>query len=232
MRQQTAEIASWALTPSSPTHPGSQRDTSGRHSDSYFANKDAPDIRRSPELSRTAVIEEASEPVTPEEDLAHKAASPRSIHKSGLANMFQPSARRLSKHSSRSGISQQARPRRSSLLFDDPTEHTPLLQKSQEADSEQEEDLKADGDIEGQDSPRKKPNTLQSLARDGRRRCTAFTGTVTNPKSWSTRAIWQFGVKEPASLIPCVFLGVLLNVLDALSYGRKASHLASSSCGR
>lgn len=40
-----------------------------------------------------------------------------------------------------------------------------------------------------------------------------------NPKSWDRRAIWRQGVVRPVSLLPAVFLGLLLNVLDALSYG-------------
>lgn len=40
-----------------------------------------------------------------------------------------------------------------------------------------------------------------------------------NPKAWDRRAIWREGVVYPVSLIPSVFLGLLLNILDALSYG-------------
>ncbi|PLB46723.1 sulfate/bicarbonate/oxalate exchanger SAT-1 [Aspergillus steynii IBT 23096] len=40
-----------------------------------------------------------------------------------------------------------------------------------------------------------------------------------NPKSWDRRTIWQRGIAEPVSLLPSVFLGLLLNILDALSYG-------------
>ncbi|KAJ5168308.1 uncharacterized protein N7482_003902 [Penicillium canariense] len=42
---------------------------------------------------------------------------------------------------------------------------------------------------------------------------------LSNPKAWDRRAIWQEGVVYPASLLPAVFLGLLLNILDALSYG-------------
>ncbi|EAW10671.1 sulfate transporter family protein [Aspergillus clavatus NRRL 1] len=43
--------------------------------------------------------------------------------------------------------------------------------------------------------------------------------TLANPKSWDRRAIWRQGVVYPVSLLPSVFLGLLLNILDALSYG-------------
>lgn len=42
---------------------------------------------------------------------------------------------------------------------------------------------------------------------------------VSSPKSWDRRAIWQEGVVNPVSLLPAVLLGLLLNILDALSYG-------------
>lgn len=42
---------------------------------------------------------------------------------------------------------------------------------------------------------------------------------IASPKSWNGRAVWQQGVVYPASLLPSVFLGLLLNILDALSYG-------------
>ncbi|KAK5160093.1 hypothetical protein LTS14_002200 [Recurvomyces mirabilis] len=43
--------------------------------------------------------------------------------------------------------------------------------------------------------------------------------TVLNPKSWDPRAIGQTIIVEPAKMLPAVFLGLLLNLLDALSYG-------------
>lgn len=42
---------------------------------------------------------------------------------------------------------------------------------------------------------------------------------TTHPKSWDRHVIWQEGVVRPVSLLPAVFLGLLLNILDALSYG-------------
>lgn len=42
---------------------------------------------------------------------------------------------------------------------------------------------------------------------------------MTHPKTWSARAIYREVVVHPVSLFPAVFLGLLLNILDALSYG-------------
>lgn len=43
--------------------------------------------------------------------------------------------------------------------------------------------------------------------------------TLSHPKTWSGHAVVNSVVVRPASLLPAVFLGLLLNILDALSYG-------------
>jgi SulP family sulfate permease len=43
--------------------------------------------------------------------------------------------------------------------------------------------------------------------------------TVLNPKRWNRKAILQTAVVEPVGYLPAVILGLLLNILDALSYG-------------
>ena len=43
--------------------------------------------------------------------------------------------------------------------------------------------------------------------------------TCANFNNWSGQQIWISGVRQPLSYIPSVILGLLLNVLDALSYG-------------
>ncbi|CAK3953750.1 related to sulfate bicarbonate oxalate exchanger SAT-1 and related transporters (SLC26 family) [Lecanosticta acicola] len=42
---------------------------------------------------------------------------------------------------------------------------------------------------------------------------------LANPKGWDMRAVGQNVIVRPASMLPSVFLGLLLNLLDALSYG-------------
>ncbi|KAL1954356.1 hypothetical protein VTO42DRAFT_1383 [Malbranchea cinnamomea] len=46
-----------------------------------------------------------------------------------------------------------------------------------------------------------------------------FSWRNLNPKSWDRRTIWQKGIVHPISYLPAVLLGLLLNILDALSYG-------------
>lgn len=43
---------------------------------------------------------------------------------------------------------------------------------------------------------------------------------ISNPKSWNRQAIWRYGFCQPIGYVPAVILGLLLNVLDALSYGK------------
>jgi sulfate permease, SulP family len=44
--------------------------------------------------------------------------------------------------------------------------------------------------------------------------------TVSDPKQWDRRAIWKNVVVAPVSSLPAVVVGLLLNILDALSYGK------------
>lgn len=59
----------------------------------------------------------------------------------------------------------------------------------------------------------------RSSLQDAYSRTRKFFYITTHPKSWDRHAIWQEGVVRPVSLLPAVFLGLLLNILDALSYG-------------
>jgi sulfate permease, SulP family len=43
--------------------------------------------------------------------------------------------------------------------------------------------------------------------------------TVRDPKCWDRRALWQNIIVAPVACLPAVVVGLLLNILDALSYG-------------
>lgn len=47
-------------------------------------------------------------------------------------------------------------------------------------------------------------------------------------ETWNGRHIWHEGIRRPLRFIPPVILGLLLNVLDALSYGKSSLTIASS----
>lgn len=55
------------------------------------------------------------------------------------------------------------------------------------------------------------PNALSKIS--------ASFHVLAHPKTWDRRAVWKRGIVHPLSLLPSVLLGLLLNILDALSYG-------------
>lgn len=103
------------------------------------------------------------------------------------------------------------------------TEVTPLLNRAIQQDQINIPDDSVPGDIEGQASRERKPNHVVQLTRTFRHKAAKAIHIATSPKTWSRKAVWEQGIKHPVSLLPCVFLGVLLNVLDGLSYGMSAS---------
>ncbi|KAI1382113.1 sulfate transporter family protein [Hypoxylon crocopeplum] len=42
---------------------------------------------------------------------------------------------------------------------------------------------------------------------------------MANPKTWDRKVVWQRAVVDPVHCLPAVIVGLLLNILDALSYG-------------
>ncbi len=42
---------------------------------------------------------------------------------------------------------------------------------------------------------------------------------LANPKTWDRKVVWQRAVVDPVRCLPAVVVGLLLNILDALSYG-------------
>lgn len=102
-------------------------------------------------------------------------------------------------------------------------ENTPLIMsKGVDHQAISKPDTTGPGDLEGQPVRRRKGRLqeIQEFAKTARHQGLSVAYTISHPKSWDGRAIWEKGIKEPVGLLPCVFLGVLLNVLDALSYGK------------
>lgn len=113
--------------------------------------------------------------------------------------------------------SKDARVRSSSSVNEDEedtsTEQTSLLPKST---SRSPRTYGTASDVEGQVYTPKEtssaiPNALSTISE--------FFHVLAHPKTWDRRAVWQRGIVHPLSLLPSVFLGLLLNILDALSYG-------------
>ena len=98
-------------------------------------------------------------------------------------------------------------------IISQPSERTTSLLSRTAQRSERKPGYGAIRDIESQKEPWESTiNRLKGyLGRIGR--------TLMNPKSWDKQEIWYYVVREPASCVPPVILGLLLNILDALSYG-------------
>ena len=168
-------------------------------------------------------IEEVSEPVTPE---FSPSQPPSFSRESALSQMMRdsppssldplpPDTEQTPGH-----ISQRS-PGKSTFVdagFVEPTEETALLN---DHDS---------GCFSKSSHPRGDPESLQSTTQDGQ--SFALTGLrrlketsrscayiLSHPKTWSPKTVYREAVIHPLSLLPAVFLGLLLNILDALSYG-------------
>jgi sulfate permease, SulP family len=115
------------------------------------------------------------------------------------------------------------------------SEETPLLQPpprfSRLPDSPELSDGDELSDVESQKSrPPSQYHRYGGITesfRDGIRR----KSSLFNPKTWDRRVIWRSVVVEPASCLPAVIVGLLLNILDALSYGkRRRDHHNRAAC--
>lgn len=75
-------------------------------------------------------------------------------------------------------------------------------------------------DVESQELPHDKVAIkIRRGLTHKKERAARISTAVLSPKSWDKRALWVQGVRKPAGYIPSVILGLLLNILDALSYG-------------
>jgi SulP family sulfate permease len=101
----------------------------------------------------------------------------------------------------------------------DATERTPLLTKDTSFETHHPDWIRGERDLERQDHSHRAWPKLQNVLSWPRERGKEIARTVLNPKRWNRKAIWQNAVVEPVGYLPAVTLGLLLNILDALSYG-------------
>lgn len=240
VREDTAELASYVLSDKKDKRSASF--LSGRPSLSSRPGLETSDPQDEVDCgesisSGAGTIEEVSEPPSPQAVIDSSAAA----GPSALSSMFKHSplqafedeaagngdledadqqaplllTRTVSSHndsiSSNHGVSAGA------------SESTPLLgpKRSQPGSPSTASEF---GDIESQ-----KPQTrsswnqyLTSLRYEGERKLHQLASSI-NPKTWDRRTVWQHAIVAPARCVPSVIVGLLLNILDALSYGRQHS---------
>ncbi|KAL8771192.1 MAG: hypothetical protein Q9209_003363 [Squamulea sp. 1 TL-2023] len=229
VREDTAELASWALSDkSSFAHGHSPRET--LHSPTSLSNNDArsdaqnpSDHCRSEDAPYPDVIPEISEPVSP----SSLPSSHKSPGVSALSEMFkstpQTRVENLSTEDDEGSIDGSGTDAVTVQdgIISQPTEQTALLLRKQAQGSKAKNKHSYLGDLESQrnsqatNTPGRFRDFLKATAGHGRMALSKFL----HPKSWEIKVIWDQGLKKPASYIPPVILGLLLNILDALSYG-------------
>lgn len=239
VREDTAELASYFLSdqksPVPLNRPRSQSSTVRRNSWRSDDDDDDDDYDNDSERHVSETIVEVSEPPSPDEqeDIStHEDGGP-----SMLTNMLRkspPESYRdqpiLDQEFNAAGFRTVTRDDNSSMLwqadeavpFEDPTEDTPLLKTKSHASSHHNRQHgngavnTNDVDIEGQ--KRLGPRHWLS-ERVHRLRDFGSSATVPSSKAWNGQAVVQAVVVDPVKALPAVFVGLILNILDALSYG-------------
>ncbi|RBR09946.1 uncharacterized protein FIESC28_09666 [Fusarium coffeatum] len=216
VRQDTAELATYLLS-----DPKTQQNSSviQRARVSYQDSIDSEVIDDSstaenPRSSKT--ILEVPEPPSPDgqEDDLDEDAGP-----SVLANLLkrsppqsiapdQPSVEHEDDHVDDHQAEQE---QRRISHAEDATEQTPLLTRITS------NGRRSYSDLEGQKS-QAKSSWFNGFLEVGHRMEERMSVAI-NPKKWDRQALWKNVVLTPTSCLPAVAVGLLLNILDALSYG-------------
>ncbi|KAH8885218.1 hypothetical protein GQ53DRAFT_785789 [Thozetella sp. PMI_491] len=107
---------------------------------------------------------------------------------------------------------------------EDQTEYTPLL-PTMSRESRRSYGTKSNGrdDVDPESlkvlDRRRWFTHLSSRADQARGNVSGLVKVVRDPQAWDRQALWQSLVVAPITCLPAVIVGLLLNILDALSYG-------------
>ncbi|KAH6997880.1 sulfate transporter family-domain-containing protein [Ilyonectria sp. MPI-CAGE-AT-0026] len=224
IREDTAELATYLLSDGqvqlSPAFLQRARSSFHEAADSECGD----DAFTADHARNSETILEVSEPPSPETERNCDAPAGPSV----LANLLKGSPAQLMAQQEPTGPGYdedaqddqddqgETEPRRASHHADAASERTPLLSR-----------VTSDGrqsyteDLEGQKSHSKHPwiSGLVGVSHKMEERMTHGVAVAVNPRRWDHKAIWQNTVLLPASCLPAVAVGLLLNILDALSYG-------------
>ncbi|KAH7116399.1 sulfate transporter family-domain-containing protein [Dactylonectria macrodidyma] len=226
--QVTAELASCLLSDgqAQPSPAFLQRARSSYHEG---VGSDASDDTSTGEHARnSATIVEVSEPPSPEaQEPETEAPAGPSVLTNLLKGSPPQSIAQDHPHGSDNGelgdndqtrVGQQ----RDSHHTDEASEQTPLLSTVVSAGRRS-----YTRDLEGQQKSQTKRPWISGLVEAGHKmeeRMTHGVAVAVNPRRWDRKAIWHGAVVTPVSCLPVaclsvVAVGLLFNVLDALSYG-------------
>ena len=224
VREDTAELASWALSDIASNRnaqsPSRRRASPNQQNDEAHLSNDLSH-RTSNESTRPEAIVEVSEPSTPH----NETVSPHSRSLSALTELISQSP--ATEDSLNDTEDEEAIDSSGVLpvtvregIISQPNERTSLLLKKVAYGSDctpthgSVQDLEDQNPICGIWGKKVKGVYVQS-----KRQAVHAMRIAKNPKSWNNKQMFQQAVQRPASYIAPVILGLLLNVLDALSYG-------------
>jgi SulP family sulfate permease len=234
VREDTAELALYALSDhASSVHSGSPRPSSltQSHLESYFhpqSDDDFPTPQNLDDL-RPRIIQEELEPVSPEAGRPMYNSPGTSI----LTSMIRKSPPKASVPIEEEGFDTESDDEAGDERFSqrrlivtsngvkvDTTERSPLLKKCSSG-SPRPDYLGGEPDIERQTLRKRAswPKFRKLISWPGKMGINAIRRAA-NPKSWDRKLVWQNAVVTPVGYLPAVILGTLLNILDALSYGK------------
>ena len=236
VREDTAELASWALSDVASIRSG--RSPARHHTSSFSTKKpsqtesyltgrteqDGLSRHESTDSSRPGVIEELSEPASP--DSAH--SSRISLESSALTEMVRntPPTEQGDNENSKDDMLGKSNVQPVTVgegIISQPGEQTALLLRKVAYRSEEFNKYGSVQDLENQGAAGKsRLSQIRRRLHHPREQSRRFFTRATNPKSWDRKAIVEHGLRRPAGYVPPVILGLLLNVLDALSYGKSS----------
>ena len=234
VREDTAELASYALSDKASIQSTSpSRRAAQTHLESYFQQPTDSETasNRESEGLRNHIIAEVSEPASPEEGEVG-----RSPGTSMLADLLRhsPPSRPPSENmnaedigKSQDGEEREIHSNQGRLIITsngvkmDATERTPLIGKDVAFEAQHPDWIRGQRDIEAQETKRRHSwPKLRNVLLWPKEKGYDIVKVVANPKAWDRKAIWENAVMAPVECLPAVILGLLLNILDALSYGR------------
>ena len=244
MREQTQELATWALSDSGSIRASSLQGRSQKplsedstslcgRSLSVFSDADP---RSSSESNRPEAIPEVSEPTSPEEQyFLENRKTPVSV----LSDVIKRSSTKASSSqigsSSNGQTSNSSQTGESSLMSKDasgvkPGETEPLISKDAISNTRTKQAYGSIGDVESQDYAGNTSRANEESWSQATKMVYDICQNLIHSKIWTQQGLWENFILAPAYAVPAVLLGLLLNLLDALSYGSsiKNSRIYSS----
>ncbi len=229
VREDTAELASLALSDIASYRSGnspSRHNTSSPRQNTSSSFPHLPDEtdscrKESNKSPRPDPIEEVMEPSSPH----NSESSPKSPGKSALTEMIRnwppidQDTPNTDDEDALAGNGIQPVIVKEGIISQ-PSEQTSLLLKRSAWGQYGSLAYASVRDLESQKKVKQGPLEFIKMAAARSQDWTAKYGrVVANPKSWNWHTIWKQGVRQPIAYLPPVMLGLLLNILDALSYG-------------